>query len=350
MLFYNCYYTICLLLLVFPTLLFAQQSNMPRIHLIPAEDEVRVLINGQHVTSYLINEELKKPVFYPVNTVEGITVCRGWPLDPRPRERVDHRHHVGIWFNHGDVNGLDFWNNSSDRREDQQHRYGSIEHVRISSLRSGDEMGSLTAEIIWKAPAGSELMREQKQCSFSVAEGGWIMDHSSTLTALVDEVKFEDTKEGMFGIRVTRELELVEEKAQRLTDAHGIARKEPVLDNTGVSGNYQTSNGQEGNEAWGTRNEWVRLSGKINGSSVSVIMFDHPENFGFPAFWHARGYGLFAMNHIGRQKYQRDLEPVELVLKKGESLTLRHRVFIHQGKLPTDEALKKVFKEFATND
>ena len=334
-------------MLAMPMQVFTQKGDMPRVQLIAGDEEVRVLIDGQHVTSYLIREDMKKPIFYPVKTLEGTTITRGWPLNPRPRERVDHRHHAGIWFNHGEVNGLDFWNNSPDRREDQRHRYGTIEHMRISNISSGDEMGSLTTEMVWKAPAGTELLHEKKQCVFYPADGGWILDHTSTMTAWADEVKFEDTKEGMFGIRVAREMELVEEKAQKLTDANGVARTEPVLDNTGVSGNYHTSNGQEGNDAWGTRNEWVRLSGMMAGSPVSIIMFDHPANPGFPAFWHARGYGLFAMNHIGRKSYQKDLAPTELVLKKGASVTFRHRVYIHQGELPSDETLNTVFREFA---
>jgi hypothetical protein len=49
---------------------------------------------------------------YPLIADGGITVTRGYPLEPRPGERVDHPHHAGLWFNYGEVNGFDFWNNS----------------------------------------------------------------------------------------------------------------------------------------------------------------------------------------------------------------------------------------------
>ena len=49
-------------------------------------------------------------------------VTRGFPLEPRPGERVDHPHHVGLWFNHGDVNGVDFWNNSESLRPEHAAR------------------------------------------------------------------------------------------------------------------------------------------------------------------------------------------------------------------------------------
>ena len=30
---------------------------------------------------------------------------------------------------------------------------------------------------------------------------------------------------------------------------------------------------------------------------VTLAMLDHPKNVGFPTYWHARGYGLFAANN-----------------------------------------------------
>jgi hypothetical protein len=65
---------------------------------------------------------------------------------PSPGERVDHPHHVGLWFNHGDVNGFDFWNNSYDIPADRQPKMGTIHHRRIVEAKSGDDRGLLTVE------------------------------------------------------------------------------------------------------------------------------------------------------------------------------------------------------------
>ena len=40
------------------------------------------------------------------------------------------------------------------------------------------------------------------------------------------------------------------------TDASGKVTKVAQLDNTGVTGNYLTSEGKEGDAAWGTRANW----------------------------------------------------------------------------------------------
>ena len=80
-----------------------------------AAQRVDVLVDGELFTSYVYSDTLpvlKKPVLYPLRTASGATVTRGYPLDARPGERVDHPHHIGLWFNYGDVEGLDFWNNS----------------------------------------------------------------------------------------------------------------------------------------------------------------------------------------------------------------------------------------------
>src|SRR6266508_6946274 len=102
-----------------------------------ASRRVDVFVDGQPFTSYLWPEKLKVPVLYPVRTAQGTVVTRGFPLEPRPGERVDHPHHVGLWLNHGDVNGFDFWNNSEAIPAADAAKYGTIVHRAIKRATSG---------------------------------------------------------------------------------------------------------------------------------------------------------------------------------------------------------------------
>ena len=77
-----------------------------------AKQRVDVFVDGQPFTAYIYPAAGKKPVLFPIRSAKGTLVTRGFPLEPRPGERVDHPHHIGLWFNYGDVNGTDFWNNS----------------------------------------------------------------------------------------------------------------------------------------------------------------------------------------------------------------------------------------------
>src|ERR687898_2119808 len=112
-----------------------------------AAKRVDITIDGQPFTSYIWPDTLKKPVLYPIRTAKGTLVTRGFPLDPRKGERVDHPHHVGLWFNHGDVNGLDFWNNTDAIKPDQAKKYGTIVHRKVGQVQSGAGQGELNVEM-----------------------------------------------------------------------------------------------------------------------------------------------------------------------------------------------------------
>src|SRR5919198_4111999 len=118
--------------LVLP-LLMSGASDKSRVQVTPNEAQRRVdiTIDGEPFTSYIWPTTLKKPVLYPLRTAKGTVVTRGYPLDPKQGERVDHPHHVGLWFNHGDVNGLDFWNNSDAIPADRRDKMGTIVHTTI---------------------------------------------------------------------------------------------------------------------------------------------------------------------------------------------------------------------------
>ena len=141
------------------------QASKPaqKVTVTPDEGSKRVdiTIAGMHFTSYLWAEHLKKPVLYPLRSANGTLVTRGWPLDPRPGERVDHPHHVGLWFNYGNVNGLDFWNNSDSIKAENRAKMGTIVHRGIVEARSGSDSGTLITQMDWTDARGAVLLHER---------------------------------------------------------------------------------------------------------------------------------------------------------------------------------------------
>jgi hypothetical protein len=306
-------------------------ANAQKVDLIKNDKDkkVEVKIDGKPFTSYYYPGEktLKKAVLYPVMTAKGTLITRGWPLDPRAGERVDHPHHVGVWLNYEDVNGNDYWNNS-DAVNHEKRAYGTIIHTGITSVKSGKDKGELKVTADWVDKNGTLTMKETTTYTFSGKGDTRIIDRSTTLTAMLDEVAMPDVKDGMFAIRVARELELPSNKPEIFTDAAGIATKVPVMNNEGITGNYRNSNGVEGETVWGKRAIWCNLTGKIKDENISVAMIDHPKNVGYPAYWHARGYGLFAVNPLGMKALSDGKETLNFKLKKGESTTFRYRLVI----------------------
>ncbi len=75
-------------------------------------------------------------------------------------------------------------------------------------------------------------------------------------------------------------------------------------------------------------------------------MIDHPKNVGYPAYWHARGYGLFAVNPLGMKTLSNGKETLNFKLKKGESTTFRYRLVIASEHLK-DEAINAMAADYA---
>jgi Family of unknown function (DUF6807)/3-keto-disaccharide hydrolase len=323
----------------------AAQARGIRVETNEAAKRVDVTIDGKPFTSYIWPDTLKKPVLYPLRTSAGTAVTRGFPLEPRPGERVDHPHHAGLWFNHGDVNGLDFWNNSYDIPPDRAPKMGTIVHKRIAETKNGADYGELAAEMDWLQPDGKALLRETTRFIFRGSGESRSIDRVTTLTALDQRVVFKDNKEGTIGLRVARQLEQPADKPEVFTDSSGKATKTAVLDNTGVTGQYLSSEGLKGDDVWGTRGRWVILTGKIGTEAITLGILDHPSNPFAPTYWHARGYGLFAANPLGRKVFEADQEELVLTLEPGKAVTFRHRILIRGAATP--EAIEREYRAFS---
>ena len=118
------------------------------------------------------------------------------------------------------------------------------------------------------------------------------------------------------------------------------------MDNTYVKGNYRSAEGVEGKEVWGTRCRWMKLGSEINGEKVSLVIIDHPDNVGYPTYWHARDYGLFAANTLGQKIFSNGEKELNFSLNKGETATFRYRLVVASEDL-SDEEINKLADEYA---
>ncbi|MHA8094027.1 PmoA family protein [Aquirufa lenticrescens] len=311
---------------------------------------IDVLIGGKPFTSYFFpgQDVLKKAVLFPLISAQGTTITRGYPMAPRAGERVDHPHHVGMWLNYEDVNGFDYWNNSTNIIASlQNHKMGTIVHTSVVKQDAKKGLLEVSADWIDNDGKGQKVLEEKTTYVFSGTTDSRTVDRITTLTAVADKVLFRDVKDGMFAIRVARQLEIPSNKPDVFTDAHGVETKVPVMDNAGVNGDYWSSEGVKGEAVWSTRAKWMNLHGEMDNHSISVTIFDHPTNVSYPSYWHARGYGLFAVNPLGAKVFSNGKDERNLTLKKGESVTFRYRTLI-SDRLNSKEELDKIQAEFAS--
>ena len=339
-------------ILVSPVALNAQnknansQASVVKFVKREADTRVDVLIGGKLFTSYQWLDTVYKPILYPILTVSGNPVTRGFPIEPREGERRDHIHQAGNWFNYGNVNGYDFWGNGHDGKRNVNG--GQIKHLGIQKLSGGAGEGVLVTSASWIDPNDKELLSENTEFHFIAKGSIRIIDRIVTLKATGGAVSFKDTKEGSFGIRVARQLELPSKQDVTLTDAQGNPTVVKKMNNDVPTGNYRSSEGVEGEDVWGKRAKWMDLYGHIGTEKVSLVICDHPKNLSYPTYWHARGYGLFAANPFGVKDFTDKKEELNFSIPAGGTLKMRYRIIVSSGTQLSDAQINSYAADFAS--
>jgi hypothetical protein len=295
----------------------------------PLTQKITIKIGQNVFTSFCYPDSLEKPFLYPIFASNDLAITRGFPLNPRANEPTDHPHHIGLWFNYESVNGLDFWNNSYAIDADKKKNYGWIRTQKILKAKSGTE-GKITYAANWTNQQKNVLLEEITDLNFSSLGNIRVIERITKLIAMQD-VSFKDVKDGMLGLRVAHELELPVSVTKKYTDASGIVTQVKVNKDSTATGNYLTSEGKQGDAAWGTRGNWCMLYGKLGEDSVSIVMIDHPLNPGYPTYWHARNYGLFAANPLGQKVFSNGKTELNFKLEKGQSIIFRYKIIIATG-------------------
>lgn len=287
--------------------------------------KVEVFVDGKFFTAYIYPDNMEKQSLYPILSASGKTITRGFPLNPRPFERIDHPHHVGLWFNFGDVNGLDFWNNSFAIKPEDKPKYGTVKFKKIIS--ENPAKGELVTSSEWVDINNKVLLNEESTFIFSGNDNIRSIERTSKLTAL-QQVTFTENKEGLIGLRVDRAFEEPATKPGKFLDAKGIETEVPVMNNAGVNGVYRNAEGIKGGDVWAKRSPWVALRADKEGEVITIVILDNPKNANYPAWSHARGYGLFATNNLGGRNFDKDADEVKVVLNPGESIVFKHKIVI----------------------
>ncbi len=290
-------------------------------------DRVRIEIGGKLFTE-LRHGDAAHVYYWPLIGPDGAKMTRAWPMEDVAGEEHDHPHHRSMWFSHGEVNGVDFWGEAASYKGTPKHPVGTIELDKVITAKGGD-MGIVTTSQKWTAPDGSvPVTSVQTLRVYDRPESERLFDFETTLTAGEKDVTFGDTKEGAFGIRIAESMRLRQPKAPG-------------------AGHIVNSEGLQDDKVWGTHAKWVDMSGPIAGKTYGIAIFDHSSNPRYPTRWHARDYGLFAANPFCEVEMDKT-QPKgagAYVLKAGQSMTFKYRVFMHAGNADVVE-IEKRFAEF----
>lgn len=265
--------------------------------------ELAVTIGDEVFTVFHFGPEWPKPFASPVYGPGGVVMTRAIP---KKGDKVDHPHHKGIWVSIDEVNKIKFWAEE-----------GKIQNVKIEATDAEGQPARITLVNHWLDQESEPLLEETTAISIFPNR---LMVYDITFKAVDQPVTFDDTKEGLFGIRLVDALR--EKETGKVTNSDGLKGTK---------------------EAWGKTADWVDYYGQVDGKTVGAAIFDHPDNFR-PSRYHVRDYGLFTISPFGEESYAKQgAKPV--TIKPGETLRLRYGIYIHAG---DTEAAKvaNVFQDF----
>jgi hypothetical protein len=272
--------------------------EMPKVEVTPMpHHEVVLTVDGIEKVRWHHGQDMPRPFFYPFNGPSGVSLTRmGHPGAP------DHDHHCSIWFAHVDVNGTNFWGNSSG---------AVIRQKQWLAYQDGEEEGILAVRLGWYDAEGKELMEQDLFTALrQLAAGEQELEIQSTFRPPLgqERVTLGKTNFGLLAVRVAKSLS-EHFGGGRLTSSEG-AVGEPAI--------------------FGQPARWIDYSGPVvvgTGRSRKAVeegitFIDHASNPRHPTRWHVRADGWMGASFCLEDSWEIPTE---------NPLTLRYLLHAHAG-------------------
>jgi hypothetical protein len=322
--------------------LSAADTALP-VKLTKLDDRIRVEVGGQPFTEYVFGDGASRPYCYPILAPDGTGLTRDFPQKNTPvasatnpnGEEHDHPWHRSLYFAHSYMNNVDFWNEAGGDKGKSPDAKGHQVQDALVEVKSG-KVGSLHTRSRWLDPKGVLICTDDRVLRFGGDADSRYIDYEITLHALPDKpLLMGDNKDGTMAIRV----------AEWMT----MKRKARGGGDVGGNGHIVEAKGARDDAVFAKRSEWATYFAEHNGKTYGISIFENPENFRFPSWWMARGYGLFGKNPFGQHDYEDSkANPVpegkgNHEIPAGGSLTLKYRFYFHYG----DEQAAKVAEHYA---
>lgn len=284
-------------------------------------DGIAIRIDGKLFTKYVTGDKVgNKPYFYPVIGPTGKGLTRAYPMEDVKGEAQDHPHHRSFYFGHQFVNDFDTWHEELTLKErakgdaaklaELKRKLGATVHREVAQAEAKGNHAILKVTSDYLDATGRRMASDARTFVFRVgADGSRIVDADLTFTGEAESVTFSDAKDAGFSLRVAHSMSVDAKEGGRILNSRGDRDK----------------------DAWGKRAEWCDFYGPVGGEVAGIAVLNHPKSLRHPTPWHARTYGLFTSNPFGLKSVAGEEKDGAVVLKKGETFTLRHRVIFHAG-------------------
>lgn len=224
----------------------------------------------------------------------------------------DHTWHRSLWYACGDLNGVDFYLEPAGMNLGYGPHvgtgYGRIMHRSFDWITSGPVWGGFQQRAQWVPPDGRVLLDDVRRFRIFRLKGRLrLWDIEADFTPHDEPVTFGQTNEN--ALPLMRVADIIDEWDGGTASI-----------STGITG---------APNCFGQRAEWADCSGPFTRAPgrepeiYGIAMLDHPSNRNHPNAWFVRGYGPVGTNL--------PFFDGALTLARGETWSLRHRMYIHQG-------------------
>lgn len=288
-----------LLFAFYATLSFAQKQE---ISAVKVGNRIDVVIGKQFFTSYHFNPDEKYPFFFPVNgPVSGGSVTS--------MRNGEYPHHSSLFFGCDKVNGGNYWQEGLER--------GQIRSIGARIVEAKGERVVIEDECIWKRPDAQAPITDRRKITISSpSKGVYQLDFDIEMEMLMD-VTILKTNHSLFSARIDPDLTVKQ---------GGV-----MVNSEGASGEKAT---------FGVSSPWIDCYGERKTGIEGIVIMQHPSNKWYPSPWFTRDYGF-----ISPTPMYWPADDKATILKKGETIKLKYRVFVHAGDTQT-AGIKTLFEQY----
>jgi hypothetical protein len=264
-----------------------------------------VLIGGREAIVYLYGDGLDLPHYWPMRSPSGKNMLVQ-KTEPYP-------HHRSFWFAdtvrpEGSDRDASFYNALYGGVKTEAGEYvppfrDKIRHRSFDRLDARGGRADIEARLVWEMDGGRPVLDERRRLVVhSLGAGEYLLDLTWILTASLGDVLFasDDVHYAWPFLRLATDFS--GEKGGKITSDTGAAGQEATNMKPAL---------------------WIDYSNSVEGIPEGVAVFQWPD--GREHRWLTREYGTFGP----RRPDDRSGKP--FTLKKGESITQRVGVLVHNG-------------------
>lgn len=281
------------------------QAQQPVVSAVKIGNRIDVTIGKQFFTSYRFQDDEKYPFFFPLNgPLSGGSVTS--------MRNGEYPHHSSLYFACDRVNGGNYWQEGLDR--------GRIVSIGARILEAKGDQVVIEDECIWKRPDAEAPIKDRRKITISAPSAGiYQLDFDIEMEMLMD-VTIQKTNHSLFSARVDPDLSVKQ---------------------GGVMINSEGKETEKG--TFGVPSPWIDCYGERKTGVEGIALMQHPSNKWYPSPWFTRDYGF-----ISPTPMYWPADNKETTLKKGEKVSLRYRVLIHEGD-SKKAGIAAQFEKYKTN-